>query len=209
MQPRLGLENADRFQERLHAAEIPDFIGEFAIGVGNVRKQHVVVDIHGHGDGIVRKLNQTGAKVICINQAERMDGTMSAAPWQAHRTGAGLQVPRFKIALESGSADILFADLVLHHLQVPSQAITEMKRILKSGGRLVITEIGKCEDAAIKTAGRDRWTGFYPGDLRHWLKTAGFSNIIVNPVPAGPLCSSPCLQGFIAGSGYLMATGTA
>ena len=100
-------------------------------------------------------------------------------------------------------------DLALHHIQTPSLAIKEIKRILRPGGRLVITDIEKYRRSELNGECQDQWRGFYPGDIRHWLKIAGFSNIIVNPVPTRNVCSNAvCADQPMQGS-YLMATGTA
>lgn len=183
--------------DNTHPAGLPDLIGNFALGVGNVQKQHVVLDIHVDNGGMVAKLLKTGAKVIGVAPLENR---------RALDAGITNQAPAAAIApnIAPRSVDIVFMDLTLHHVPTPSQAILEIKRILKPGGRLVITAMGKNGDFQCG----QQWTGFYPGDIRHWLKTAGFSNIIVNPVPVGRTDSDINGPSMPRQSGYLMATGT-
>lgn len=166
---------------------LPDAIGDFALGVGSVQKQHVVVDIHADGEGIITKLLKTGAKVIGVD----------------HRDTYGAAASASALGIAPRSVDIVFMDLALQHVQVPSLAILELKRILKPGGRLVVTDLEKDDRSGSRPA------GFYPGDIRHWLKAAGFSNIIVNPVPAGSLRPGDGGPVGLTRTGYLMATGTA
>lgn len=44
-----------------------------------------------------------------------------------------------KLAIDSESVDYVFANMYLHHVENPLLAIQEMVRILKSGGKIVIT----------------------------------------------------------------------
>jgi len=192
-----------------YQVNFPDFIGDFALGVGSVNERHVVVDIHAGGHGIRPKLNRTGAKIIGIDHLKAMQAPSTHAPGQGHRMAARDDVAGFALPIESRSVDIVFVDLALHCVSTPSLAIMEIKRILKPGGRLVITDIGKYGNTTVKDACRDQWTGFYPGDIRHWMKIAGFSNIIVNPVPTRKVCSADACADDAKQGGYLMATGTA
>ena len=99
--------------------------------------------------------------------------------------------------------------MYLHHVEYPSHAIIEMKRILKPRGRVVITDLEKHNHKFLKIEHRDRWPGFYRSDIRHWLKMAGFSNIIIGTVP-GERCwlMSSCESKNVEAN-ILLATGTA
>lgn len=209
MEKALCSANSGDDRDRTHQAGLPDFVGDFALGVGNVKKNHVVVDINGCDNGIALKLSGTGATVIAIDPRETPGSAFCPAPdkdpwFKTGRMPAGSGLP-----IEPRSVDIVFVDLALHELPAPSLAIMEIKRILKPGGRLVLTDIHKINGDASGETWKDVWTGFYPGDIRHWMKSAGFSNIIVNPVPTRQLCRDtgcPDSQNPVA---YLMATGTA
>ena len=186
-------------------AGVLDRIGDFALGVGGVDHRHMIVDIHTRDIGMMRKLKRTGAVVIPIDLGCPALDTVDTAAWRGHRDGAAA----CRLPIGPRSVDVVFADLVLHHLPVPSLAITEMLRILRPGGRLVITEFEKRDHLEIHSAGENRWPGFYPGDLRHWLKNAGFSNIIVNPVLPQFLGPYSAERGRPSFTGFLIATGTA
>lgn len=80
------------------------------------------------------------------------------------------------------TVDAAFATMVLHHMDQPFETILEIKRILKPGGRIVLTDMGKHDFDFLKKEQYDRWQGFYFSDIRQWFSKAGFSNIIVGPV---------------------------
>jgi ubiquinone/menaquinone biosynthesis C-methylase UbiE len=46
----------------------------------------------------------------------------------------------YTLPLESESVDYVMANMFLHHVEKPGQAILEMTRILKPGGKLVIAD---------------------------------------------------------------------
>ncbi len=201
--------NTNHHPEQSYQTSFPDAIGNFALGVGSVKKEHVVVDLHAGDNGISPKLNRTGAKVIAIDQRGALGLTPNRRSGEDRQMEAGKDASGLVLPVEPHSVDIVFLDLVLHHIQTPALAIMGIKRILKPRGRLVITDIEKYSDAEFHAARKDRWMGFYPGDIRHWLKAAGFSNIIVNPVPTHDHSRGSARLGHEKPVGYLMATGTA
>jgi hypothetical protein len=50
--------------------------------------------------------------------------------------------------------------------------------------------------------------GFYRSDIRYWLMSAGFSNIIVNAIPGAQCCADSTCGSVRAAVGIFMATGT-
>jgi SAM-dependent methyltransferase len=70
--------------------------------------------------------------------------------------------------------------MYLHHVESPLNAIKEMVRILKPGGKLFITDLDEhCFDF-LKTEHHDRWMGFKREDIKNWLLTAGLKNVTVD-----------------------------
>ena len=78
------------------------------------------------------------------------------------------------------SLDAVFANMYLHHTSDPLAAIREMVRVLRPGGRLVITDMDEHAYAWLKDEMADVWQGFEREQLRAWFKEAGLVNVIVD-----------------------------
>ena len=78
------------------------------------------------------------------------------------------------------SLDAIFANMYLHHTPDPLTAIREMVRVLRPGGRLVITDMDEHAYAWLKDEMADVWQGFNRDQIRAWFSQAGLVNIIVD-----------------------------
>lgn len=95
----------------------------------------------------------------------------------------GLALP-----LADASLDAAFANMYLHHCPDPLAAIREMVRMLRPGGRLVITDMDTHTHAEFKAEMADVWLGFERNQLREWFAQAGLVNVIVDST--GQSCTS-------------------
>ena len=150
-----------------------------AIQAADVRSDHLAVDM-GAGTGFVTAgLLNTGAHVIAIDQSpamlEQMKSNFSDIETIDYRVGESEQVP-----VDDNSVDYVFANMYLHHVERPVVAIAEMARILKSGGKLVITDLDEHTHEWLRTEQYDRWLGFKREDVKAWFELAGLSNISVD-----------------------------
>ncbi len=84
------------------------------------------------------------------------------------------------LPLPDASLDAVFANMYLHHCPDPLAAIREMSRILRPGGRLVITDMDAHNYAWLKDEMADEWLGFERGQVKNWLREAGLVNRIVS-----------------------------
>ena len=123
----------------------------------------------------------------------------------------------------AGSLDALFSNLLLLSSPDPLAAIQEMLRVLKPGGRLVVTELGEQGIRGQGSGDRDqgsgerdqetgeRRQGFERAELRTWLEQAGVVNLVIEgaeqdgyapDAPADRCCAEPKPQpGLIVASG--------
>ena len=92
-----------------------------------------------------------------------------------YQSADGLSLP-----LPDDSLDAVFANMYLHHCPDPLAAIREMVRILRPGGRLVLTDMDAHPYAWLKTEMADVWQGFERDQVRAWLGESGLVNRIVD-----------------------------
>jgi len=78
------------------------------------------------------------------------------------------------LPLGDGEADCAVMSLVLHHLPKPAQGLAEVGRILAPGGVFVVVDFIRHDQEAMRSRYGDRWLGFDAGDIRRWLREAGF-----------------------------------
>lgn len=78
----------------------------------------------------------------------------------------------FSIPMESDSADIVCVHHVLHYLAEPGVAVTEAARILKPGGRLIISDFAPHELEFLRDEHAHRRLGFADEEVRNWCAAA-------------------------------------
>ena len=117
------------------------------------------------------------------------------------------------LPFQEESLDAVFANMYLHHTTNPIAAIREMVRVLRPGGRLVITDMDQHAYAWLKDEMADVWQGFERSQVRAWFQEVGLVNLVVDHT--GQSCcaessSSTVLdgQGREAKISIFVATGT-
>jgi ubiquinone/menaquinone biosynthesis C-methylase UbiE len=79
------------------------------------------------------------------------------------------------LPLSDNEADFAVANMVLHHLSSPSEAIQEISRVLRKKGSFVIVDLLKHSNEIMRTKYGDRWLGFEKYEIKSWLDKADFS----------------------------------
>jgi ubiquinone/menaquinone biosynthesis C-methylase UbiE len=155
-------------------------VREKAYAVAGVEAGKVAADL-GAGTGFVTEgLVAHGLNVIAVDQSEGMLAEMRKRFTGAQvdcRLGGADQLP-----IASASVDYAFANMYLHHVEEPPEAIREMVRTLKPGGKLVITDLDEHSFDFLRTEQHDRWMGFKRENVQQWFVDAGLKNVLVDCV---------------------------
>jgi ubiquinone/menaquinone biosynthesis C-methylase UbiE len=169
-----------------------DRVREIAIAVADVRPGLVAADI-GSGTGFISEaLIQYGVKVIAVDQSkamlEEMKKRFKRFDNVEYRLGQFNSLP-----MQNETVDCVFANMYLHHVDLPQVAIDEMVRVLKPGGKVVITDLDEHDFEFLRNEQHDRWLGFKREDVKRWFKWAGLKNVSVDCV--GDECCAASTQG--------------
>jgi ubiquinone/menaquinone biosynthesis C-methylase UbiE len=164
-------------------------VREKAFFVAGVIPGKLAADI-GAGSGFVTEgLIKSGIRAIAVDRSEAMLEEMRRKFGEGaaveYRIGKAESLP-----LEERSVDYVFANMCLHHVESPSAAIREMARILKPGGRLVITDLDRHDFDFLRTEHCDRWMGFDRPDVARWFAEAGLVDVKIDCVGENCCASS-------------------
>ncbi|MGC6487103.1 MAG: ArsR/SmtB family transcription factor [Planctomycetota bacterium] len=159
-----------------------------ARAIGRLVPQGLTIADVGTGTGVLAmEMAQLGMRVIAVDQSEAMLAAADAkraalaAPERVElRLGAATDLP-----LQDGEVDAVLAHMVLHYVPSPRDAIRELARVVRPGGRVVLVDFTAPEDRPQ----RDRewlqkdlgviWQGFSTTSIRGWLQEAGLAHVEV------------------------------
>jgi len=192
--------------DRLRAEFFPEAVREKALDAAGVRSGAIAVDV-GAGTGFVTMgLVARGLRVIAVDESPVMLDALS----RKHPPGAGVidcrtgRADRLPIADEA--ADYCFANMLLHHVETPLVAIREMARVVRPGGRVVVTDLDAHDHDFLRAEHHDRWLGFAREDIRRWFQAAGLSDVRIES--AGEDCCATSCDGRAAAVTIFLGMGT-
>lgn len=162
-----------------------------AYKTADVQERKVAADI-GAGTGFITEgLINKNVKVIAVDQSEEMLNLLKTK-FSNYKDLKCIQGAGEELPIKDNSVDYVFANMFLHHVDNPSLIIKEMQRILKSGGKLVITDLDKHNFEFLKTEQYDIWMGFDRNNIIEWFEDAGLKNVTVNCVGSNCCTDSKC-----------------
>jgi ubiquinone/menaquinone biosynthesis C-methylase UbiE len=166
-----------------------------AISLIRAQPGKIAADI-GAGTGFITEgLLEKGLKVIVVDQSRSMIAEMKKKFKDVgtidYRIGGAENLP-----IEDEGVDYVFANMLLHHVEVPLTAIKEMARILKPAGALVVADLDLHGFKFLKSEHHDRWLGLKREDIRRWFLEAGLKNVRVD------CAGENCCASSGSGSGY-------
>jgi ubiquinone/menaquinone biosynthesis C-methylase UbiE len=180
-------ENVATEWDSMRESFFPESIREKAFGMIEISDNDVIADI-GCGTGYITEgLVDKPVKIIAVDQSENMLNVMKNKFQDnsniSYKLGTANELP-----IPSESVDFAFANMYLHHVDIPSEAIGEAFRILKKNGKFIITDLDKHNHSFLLTEHHDKWMGFDRKKLESWYIDAGFKNVSIEC--AGESCKS-------------------
>ncbi|RJP81473.1 MAG: class I SAM-dependent methyltransferase [Candidatus Zixiibacteriota bacterium] len=174
----------------MRAGFFSEAVREEAYRAAGLEAGRLAVDA-GAGSGFITEgLLQRGMRVIAVDPSPAMLEEMRrkfAGQTLDLRQGEAGNPP-----VEPDSADYVFANMVLHHVEDPPAAIAALAGLLKPGGRLVITDLDKHSFWFLRVEHHDRWMGFKREVVRRWFLEAGLQEVAVKNVGHNCCAASSC-----------------
>ncbi len=138
----------------------------------------VVADV-GTGTGyLLPVVARHFSRVIGVDSVERM---LQAARQRVGAGGLDNVELRWgdltRLPMSEAEVDLAVAILVLHHVPVPEEALGELRRVVKPGGRVLVIEQASHRHEAFRERMQDHWWGFEPALLGKQLEAAGFRDV--------------------------------
>jgi ubiquinone/menaquinone biosynthesis C-methylase UbiE len=139
-----------------------------------------VADV-GTGTGVLAKeLALLGMRVVAIDHAPRRLEAARAAFDKEGITNVELRGGEAQaLPLGDAEVDAAFAHMVLHYVPQPAEAIREMTRVVKPGGRVVVVDFVQHEAEWMREELGVLWLGFPSDDVVRWLEGAGLRDVRV------------------------------
>lgn len=183
----------------------PEAVRERSMEAVGVESGRVAVDV-GAGTGFVTQgLVARGLSVIAVDQSPVMLDALRLK----YSSGGAIdcrQGDAERLPIEDAGADYCFANMLLHHVENPLQAIREMARVVRPGGQVVVTDLDAHEHQFLKEEHHDRWMGFARQDIQQWLLEAGLVSVQIESV--GEECRSMSCDGEAAAISIFLGVGT-
>jgi ubiquinone/menaquinone biosynthesis C-methylase UbiE/DNA-binding transcriptional ArsR family regulator len=131
-------------------------------------------------------------KVIAVDRSTDM---LQAARRRV-RDLANVEVRRGELEalpIQDAELDAATLLLVLHHIPEPVEALAEAARVLRPGGRLLISDMLPHDRETYRQQMGHVWLGFGEEALHRLLSIAGFDQVRVAAMPADPDAKGPAL----------------
>ena len=188
--------------DKMRSSFFSEEVREKAYKAADIKKGKQAADI-GAGTGFVTEgLIKEGLDVIAVDQSKTMiEELKTKFPDIDCRHGEAEDLP---VATET--MDYVFANMYLHHVERPANAIKEMTRILAYAGQLIITDLDEHSFDFLKREHHDRWMGFNREAISQWFKDAGLSDVKVECVGQS-CCADSCDGTNSAGVSIFVARG--
>lgn len=134
----------------------------------------------GIGTGsLLAELATRGTQVIGVDHSPAMLAEARQRLQQDGSNGIELRLGEMThLPLPDAAVGCVVANMVLHHAAAPPTVLTEIRRVLTAGGRLLLADLARHEREWAREKLADQWLGFSEEELVGWLTAAGFREIV-------------------------------
>lgn len=147
-----------------HVIELLDQI------LANSRK--VALEIGPGEGGLLKALSSRFTQVIALDNNQNMlDKAAKRLDAERLSNVELLLADAGSFDLKDRKADLILANMVLHHLPSPASIFESAARHLNPGGSLLITDLCLHDQSWAKEACGDIWLGFEPDELNNWAES--------------------------------------
>lgn len=98
-----------------------------------------------------------------------------------------------QLPIPDRTLDAATLTLVLPYLPSPLDVLREVARVVKTGGRLLMTDLLPHDREQFRQQLGQVWLGFSEAQVKGWLEQAGFGSIRVHAMPPPPEAKGPGL----------------
>ena len=166
-------------------------VREAACTIAEVQSGKSAADV-GAGTGfLTEELLNRDLRVVAVDQSSEMLDLMQRKFLHSNDIEYKQAQADERIPLPDNSVDYAFANMYLHHVESPLEAIREMARITTFGGRVVITDLDVHTYEFLREEHHDRWMGFERDDITAWLTDAGLKEAGIDCI-GEDCCDTSC-----------------
>ncbi|GAB2196860.1 ArsR/SmtB family transcription factor [Sessilibacter sp. MAH4] len=141
--------------------------------------QHLAIEI-GPGEGeFLAILSQSFDAVVAVDNNQAMLNKAKVNSEQQNLSNIEFildDTSNIENFVDVNSVDLIVANMVFHHVPSPANLFSNLARILRPNGALVITDLCLHDQNWAREACGDIWLGFDPNDLSQWANNANLIN---------------------------------
>jgi ArsR family transcriptional regulator len=97
------------------------------------------------------------------------------------------------LPIDNDQLDVAIVALALHHAPDPVRTLTEVRRVLKPGGRVLVVDMLPHDRSEYQQQMGHVWLGFPEKTMKKHLESAGFERANVRPLPVETEAKGPGL----------------